>query len=44
MRGFELILDNLNGLDGLSDRFIMRAVRRALALRGSVAGTRARTS
>ena len=37
MREFGLILDNLDGLDDLSDRFVMRAVRRALALRSSVA-------
>ena len=36
-REFGLILDNLDGLDDLSDRFVMRAVRRALALRSSVA-------
>ena len=42
MREFGLIFENLDGLDDLSDRFVMRAVRRVLALRNSVASAQGR--
>ena len=37
MREFGLILENLDGFDDLSDRFVMRGVPHVLALRNSVA-------